>query len=810
MIVFFFFTGWILSSATLFFLFRKLKGPGRIGTVLLSVITPLLSIGIISFLLTMLGIYSIEKIVLSLFILSILFVICSFSFRKVELCKSIRLEIRKPEIIFLALFSLLTLYLYAGFPTWYLDGGRDQGQYTIFGVAISKTGGLNLEVPDSKLIREIFDDSVMVDYQSIASEFNLGLSNSETYRSPRFFHILPAYLAIGYDLFGIDGLLRVNAVFGFFSVFFLYLVIRRMSDPLSASLISVMYVLNSSQLWNVRSALSEAISQFLIIFTAYLIQIFFKRKSPVPMFCIGLIFGISSFTRIDSYVYLPALVLYSGFLLIFFEKYFKNSLYFISAFLLTSVLSFVYAFVYSKVYIYHLWEHKFLQIVGIAWAVSLTILLLEIVVWKKGRYKLEWIRNFIEKNKGILRISVLSSIVLSGLLVYFVRPMFLSNIPELAATKYLTFHSLSVFFWYVPFWLFVFLIFTFDLFVFRKKNVSSSFVFFIGMFLLAVYLVSPSIAPDHFWASRRWMLFSIPFAILGSLIGIRNIPNLKQSLKTMLLIVLAGAGIVYTVWRSKLILFQTMMEGYENGYETFANSTPSENAFYFTTKRQIASPLRYIYGKNIYLINDSEEFLQKVPKLLSLGKNVYMIQNGALSGADPFIKFTHIADLILKGNFPAESIQRYPEFLYHKNLNLQTYELKISQTKVLPEPIQFDWIPANGGFFSRMGEINSDGTISATRHQGPLVYGPLLTLPKGKYKVEFFGENFDHARFDIAYNGGSSLLSQEEKGEDPNSKTLIFEITNPVIDDVEFRVFVEGKSGVQIRRIKVTKNSVIP
>ncbi|MGJ4786658.1 hypothetical protein [Leptospira koniambonensis] len=803
MIVFFFFTGWTLSSIFLFILFSRLSGPRRIGTVLLSATTPLLYMGTISFLLTILGIYSIEKITLSLFILSVLAVICIFAFRNAEIHKSPRLEIKKPELIFIILFSLAALYLYAGFPTWYLDGGRDQGQYTIFGVVISKTGGLNLEVPDSKLIREIFEDSVMVDYQSIASEFNLGLSNSETYRSPRFFHVFPAYLAIGYDLFGIGGLLRVNAVFGFFSVLFLYLVIRRMSDPLSASLISILYVLNSSQLWNIRSSLSETISQFLILFTAYLIQIFFRKKSPVPMFCIGLIFGISSFTRIDSYVYLPALVLYSGFLLIFFEKYFKNILYFISAFLLVSVFSFIYGYFYAKVYIYHLWEHKFLQIIGIACALSLFLLLIEIIVWKKG-FSIP-LRSFFEKNKRTLRISVLSLLVLAGLLAYFVRPMFLSKVPEIAAAKYLTFHSLSVFFWYVPFWLFIFLIFTFDLFIFRKKYVSSSFVFFLGFFLLIIYLLNPSIRPDHFWASRRWMLFSIPFAIIGSVVGIRNIPNLKQSFKTALLVILAGTGIVYTIWRSKLIIFQSMMEGYENVYETFSSSTPSENSFYFTTKRQIASPLRYIYGKNVYLINDSEEFLQKVPKLLSLGKSVYIIQNGILAGADPYLKFTHTKDLVLTGNFPAESIQRYPEFLYHKNLNLQTYKLEISQAKVLPEPIQFDWIPAEGGFFSRVGEIESDGTISATRHQGPLVYGPFLILPKGKYSVEFFGDNLSHAKFDVAYNGGSSYLSPEEKGENPNSKILIFEITNPVIDDVEFRVFVEGKSGVRIRRIFLKK-----
>ncbi|MCR1794662.1 hypothetical protein K0V43_13910, partial [Leptospira sp. id769339] len=215
-----FFLGWILSSVFVYFLFLRLKGPGRIGTVLLSVTAPLVWMGIVSFLLTMLGIYSIEKIILSLYIFFVLSAVCVFSLRKVEVRKSIRLEIRKYELVFLILFSLAALYLYAGFPTWYLDGGRDQGQYATFGIVISKTGGLNLEVPDTKLIREIFEDSVLVDYPSINSTYIKGLSNSETYRSPGFYHMLPAYLAIGYDLFEMEGLFRVNSIFAFLSIFY--------------------------------------------------------------------------------------------------------------------------------------------------------------------------------------------------------------------------------------------------------------------------------------------------------------------------------------------------------------------------------------------------------------------------------------------------------------------------------------------------------------------------------------------------------------------------------------------------------------
>ena len=49
--------------------------------------------------------------------------------------------------IFAALLLLLLAGLYALFPTYYIDGGRDYSLYLIQMAVISKTGGLNYDVP---------------------------------------------------------------------------------------------------------------------------------------------------------------------------------------------------------------------------------------------------------------------------------------------------------------------------------------------------------------------------------------------------------------------------------------------------------------------------------------------------------------------------------------------------------------------------------------------------------------------------------------------------------------------------------------
>ncbi len=757
--------------------------------------------GIISFLLTILGIYSIGKIIISLYVLSTLSIIYTFVHRKEETCKSFRLEIKKPELIFIILFSFVALYLYAGFPTWYLDGGRDPGLYTIFGINISKNGGLYLEISDTKLISETFGQAVRLDFPSIHYSFLEGFSNSEDHRSPDFFHLVPAYFAIGYDLFGMDGLFRVNSIFGYFSVFFFYLIVRKILDPVSAIFAIILYVLNVSQLWNVRSVLTETFSQFLILFTVYSIQTFFRETNKWVYSLIGVCFGLSLFARVDSYLYFPVIVLYSVFVLLFSEKYFKNTLYFIFTFLVLNILSLVYAYFYSRVYMAHLWERGFLEIVLTLSLISIFVLMLEISLWR-NKGVLDKIRGIYHKNIKFIRLFFFMSISALGIYAYFIRPEIQAKIfSGIQPGSFFALNSLPIFLWYVPVWLFIFLPFALDTYLIRKNKSHSIFLFLLGTFLLVSYLLNPSIAADHLWASRRWMLFSIPFAILGSLVGIRNIPISNRTIKLLVLLVFGGAATIHTYWRSKLILSQSMMEGYVKGYENFVQGPSDGESIYFTNKVQIASPLRYIYGKNIFLINDSEEFIRRVPDLLTKRKNIYIIQNGDLSGSSAKLKFSLTGDLQLSGLFPDESIYRFPEFLYKKNLNYQIYKIEKSKKAEEPDPIQFEWIPGESGFLSSGGKTNEDGTISATRHEGNLVYGPFLTLSKGKYRLDYSGRNLDHAKFDVAYNKGLSLLSPQEKGEVPNSKTLLFEITNSVIDDVEFRVFVAGKSGVQIQRI---------
>ncbi|TGN03257.1 hypothetical protein [Leptospira dzoumogneensis] len=796
MIISFFFLSFLFSAAVYYLFLSRYRELGKLGLAITSASLVILWIGLTAFLLTAFGIYRFDKVIYSIIFFASIGLVVLLKHRPFILREKFSsLEIGKKELLFLVLFSLFSFYLYAGFPTQYIDGGRDQGQYTIFGYVIAKTGGFNLDVPDSGLIRNIFGNSVLLDYQAISLDPNEEIDR----RSPAFFHLLPSYLAVGYDLFGMHGLLGINSVFGFLSVFLFYLILRRLSDPFVAGAALVLYVLNVSQLWNIRSTLSEPISQFLILFTAYLLQTFFKTKNGLLMSAIGVIFGISCFLRIDSFTYFPLLASYSAYLILVSPKYFKDFLFFFTSFSFVSILAAIYAYYRSLMYLEAHWA--FLKYLIIGFGLSVGFIFAEIVVWKNSPGVLQNLRAWLKEKKKVLRILTwLFFACLIGF-AYFIRPNFVNELNNSTLPKYRAVNSLPMFFWYVPFWLFIFLPFAFDLFLFRKNGIRTSFLFFAGSILLFLYLFDPMISPDHFWITRRWIIFSIPFAILGSFLGIRSIPVLSRKWKTSVLILGFLSGLVYTIWRSNLILFRPMMGSYLEGYEQFSRSLPENEGIYFTTKRSIASPLRYIYGKDTFIIQDSMEFLNKVPELLKLGKKVYIIQNGDFSGYKSNLRFSKIVNLDLKGRFPIESVYKFPEFLYHKNLDLQVFKIETSDRIPSEESIEMIWNPADGGFLSKVGKIEEDGTISATRHRGPLVYGPFLTLPAGKYELQFIGKNLQNAEFDVVYNLGSDRLLESQKGTEDNIKTLLFEVKRPIIDDLEFRVFVEGKSGVKIDKI---------
>ena len=153
---------------------------------------------------------------------------------------------------------LAAAVLYFCFPTTYLSGGRDPGLYLINAVHISETGAFQY-VPDAYMAEHYAELAgvARLDYPALYSAFEYGISSDPGQVVPQFLPVLPSMLAVGYDLAGIAGAIRVNGITGLLCLAALYALVRPMYGPRVAVLAAALTLVNPAQLWGARITQTE-------------------------------------------------------------------------------------------------------------------------------------------------------------------------------------------------------------------------------------------------------------------------------------------------------------------------------------------------------------------------------------------------------------------------------------------------------------------------------------------------------------------------------------------------------------------------
>ncbi|TGK61531.1 hypothetical protein EHQ27_03190 [Leptospira wolffii] len=770
-------------------IFLKAKGFAKpLSRNATSVTVTALIVGSISLFLVIFDSYKITYVILILFFLSVAACVSLFSLKVSPFLNPMSGFGKSKDLpASIALFFLVfvSAYLYFFFPTEYIKGDRDHGVYVVYGSQIQKTGGLDFDDPNYEDLHKILGDNIVHGYQSIEPNPNSKFHSGSL--SPRFYPLYPTFLALAWDLFGIDGAIRVNSVFGILSVIFIFLIARRLIGPWGALVAAAFCALNPAQLWNVRTTLSETLGQLLIIFSAYLALDFF-RKNKSWMFFAGVVLGLSSFNRIDSLIYFPAIVLFIAYLLFMRKKYLTKGLYFLFGFTILSALGILYGLTNSKPYILYLWNAKPLLKLTLLCAGSLLFLiaLLGLSYFEMGRAFVEKVRSIILKNLLILRILIFATLFSLVCFANFVQPKISARF-ALDDISFFYKNGFLFFQFYVPFALIVIGIIGLDFLSFRKKYSGAWIFLLLGSFLSFTYLYEPSVMADHFWASRRWVLFSVPFVCIMGVVGIYSFP-VKTSFVKWILIFSTILGYSYHLYkRDKLILFERMYSEYSEEFERLTSSLPEEKAIYFTKKEDIASPLRYISGKNTYLIHKVRPFLQRVNPLMEAGWNVYLIDQD-FHLKDENVSLEKVERIRLNGNFPMDTINRYPDLILSRKLQYQVYKIdpkkendRVSQNtfSVGPEDFVYDAEP-----------VISDKKNPNNRFDKIVAYDFYLAgRSKEKYRAEFIGNSLDKAKFSVTANQSSFLILSESRGTGDGRKvSLEFMLEDKPADDIQIRI----------------------
>ena len=514
------------------------------------------------------------------------------------------------------LIVLAAMVLYLCFPTSYLWARRDPALYTTDGIQIAETGNTNYE--SNQYITEHYDeikDFTELTYRGFTSDYLEGNSDDPGKSTFQFLHMYPAILAVGYALLGLKGLNLVTPCLAVLCLLAIYYFTKSFFSRRIATFVSLLTLVNPAQLWSARITQTEILFQ--LIFIAGIWFLTYGLSMDRKRFCIAgaSLIGMLGFIRIDAYLIGFGLLL-SCIVLICFELDMKRNLIIVSViYLLFAALNILSTLSFAPYYFWSHWNAGYLNIMflgmGVIVAVEFVVALLPTRKWRLLN-KLSL--RAISENRTLSAVMILG-IALAIYLAYFIRPLFQTgkNV-DLDFNK----RALVEFCWYctvlsIPFFM---VSLTKTLRDYNRLRLLFPFLA-IGMVSTVVYVYKPGVAPDHIWASRRWVSTCLVFVTVFACEGIEWVAlrfearlqakfgegdAKRRYYKRAFSLVAVGCIAICLLLRCRLFIFQPMLQGMEEGYELLNEQLDSDTVYYAELSHY-ANYLYHLYHKNVIVFN---------------------------------------------------------------------------------------------------------------------------------------------------------------------------------------------------------------
>ena len=691
-------------------------------------------------------------------------------------------------------FVLFVLLLSAGllyglFPTYYLLGGRDPGLYLLFSVQIANTGGLVLDLPVLRELRETYGDAVRLGFPGIYSAYSRGLSADPGELIPQFMHMFPSIGAIFYQLFGLEGLVRTNAVIAVFALWSFFMVARRLAAPPAALLATLALALNAAFIWNARITLTEALAVAFLFSGIYLLIKAFGSRSAVWAAASGAILGLALLNRVDSALNVLIILGAVGVAFSRPSDFRAVVLPLMVAYLGFSTWGFLDGYIHTFPYFYDLWVMGSLKgLVYLNYGVPVLAVLAFALrtQWPLKRFDQS---AFVE---GSLKVAV---VALGAwiLFAWFLWPSLdegfnARSIRELA--------------WYVtPVMFALFLYGLWNAISMKARHPIVVPLIVIGICVLFLFTWRPSITPDHIWASRRWVPQVIPMLILFAAVGlkaflVKSKARLVRGAAVGMLIAYYGAS---SLAFASPYLFQSMMADVRAGYDSVVdalNDVENPNRIILSRDGRTASILTYVYGKETVLIRD---------------QGLELLESGAMDGLlffgfDDFSRGELLHRGSAEGSFLEKKRGQRPLSLYSRSYNMSLGRIDTVG------PVSFRSFPRGGRFGSRVGVFkNQFGGVQSSGEEGVLLFGPYIPVEPGMYRVTWKGEwvdvpagSGDVGFVDVVHGKGTELLARAPVVHAALMEGVVGEIEfllTEAVNDLEYRYHVKDRVNVRISEV---------
>jgi hypothetical protein len=329
---------------------------------------------------------------------------------------------------------------------------------------------------------------------------------------------------------------------------------------------------------------------------------------------------------------------------------------------------------------------------------------------------------------------------------------------------------------------------------------------------LFIYTWKPSITPDHFWASRRWLSFCIPLIILFSVkaiialyqgtIKVMAAKRVAQIVSSVLVVWYVGS----TVLLARPFVSTSLLASYPQGYSELAAKMKDEasKGIFFTRDGHAASILTYVYNRPTVLVhkNGVEQIESEQKKnwwTLGLSDSV-MSQEYINFGSKPTFcgKYTER----VRGGRPDELLTHCRQL--KMNMLGETNKSEVTDQT----------IPAtHPKLATRVGVKDTDKeSLVSQGKPGCLQFGPYVKTEPGKYRITWLGDvvksqDSQVGRVDVVANKGTLNIAKKivdyknNQKQDDTIAYIEFSIDEEV-DDLEFR-FMVTDAKVILKKIQI-------
>lgn len=489
---------------------------------------------------------------------------------------------------------ILAAVLTFGFPGEFVIGGRDENSYTLHAIWIAEHRRLDIPYPWPGELHSMFYDAFL--------RWS-GTFRTEPTMTPAFGHVFPVWLAQAMTTFGYEGMLRLNGVFSLISTLVIYGLCRSVISTPFAVAVALMLAFNPASLWISRTPLTEVLTQMLLWAALWLILIALRRHVLLPARLAGFMLGVAVLVRIDMLLTLPLMVLaHLATRLVEDDRPSSAPVWyaFYSTALPSIVLACGYYLAFSRPYVFELMP----QLAQIAALMAVAVILLFAGTRRQVRERL---RPVAVSRMFILCVGL--ALVCLAVYAWFIRPIdepfrvFGDSQVGLAGKRTFAEESLrdlaaylsvpvviaGMAGWFATLWSAT-----------RSRSDSWMPVLLVSAGFSFLYLWSPSVTPDHFWAIRRFVPAVIPaFVVLtsvGGWLALRGRPRGWSGAACLAALLLFG-GFAYQAFRP--FVFEAEHNGYRMQLAALAAQLPEEELVLALNGERWWKPLYVAFNRRV-------------------------------------------------------------------------------------------------------------------------------------------------------------------------------------------------------------------